>query len=80
MVRPPVGATGHLPGPALALKPPWEQWFIVGLHSPLSLQLTHMAPSKNRPGRAVSPLAWGIRVQTQARPFPKPSETLEIHL
>ena len=30
MVQPPVGATGHLPGPALALKPPWEQWFIVG--------------------------------------------------
>ena len=30
MVRPPLGATGHLPGPALALKPPWEQWFIVG--------------------------------------------------
>ena len=28
----------------------------------------------------MSPLAWGIRVQTQARPFPKPSETLEIHL
>lgn len=30
MVQPPGGTTDHLLGGALALKPPWEQWFTVG--------------------------------------------------
>lgn len=33
-----------------------------------------MAPSKNRPGQAVSPSAWDIRVQIYVPPFPNPSE------
>lgn len=47
--QPPAGATDHPWGPARNNEPLW------GLHSSLSAQPTHMAPSKNRPRQAVSP-------------------------
>lgn len=71
MAQPPMGPRSSA-GPSLALSCCRNNGPLWGPHSLLSPQLTHRAPSKNRPGQAVSPPAWDIRIQIQAPPSPVP--------